>query len=125
MTIVSRCALTCLAAVFAGLPPALHAQNQTPANVKYTGDTTAKNHASAKLSAVVTNNSDKPAEGGKLTFKLGSQTCSAVTDKAGKGGCTLILNQPAGKYTVDVDFGGSRSLYAGASGTTAAFVITK
>ena len=125
MTIVSRCVLTGLVAVSAGNPSALHAQNQTPAHVKYNGDTTAKNHASAKLSAVVTDNSDKPAEGGKLTFKLGSQTCSAVTDKAGKGGCTVMVNQPAGKYTVDVDFGGTRSLYAGPSGTTAAFVITK
>ncbi len=125
MTLISRCVFVSLAAVLAGIPPASNAQNQTPANVKYDGDASASNHARAKLSAVVTDNSGKPAEGGKLTFKLGSQTCSAMTDKAGKGGCTLIVNQPAGKYTVNVDFGGTRSLYAGASGTTAAFVITK
>jgi hypothetical protein len=130
MTIVSRCALTVLAGVLVGIPPVSNAQNQTPAKVAYDGDATARNHARATLSAVVTDDHNNPAEGGELTFTLGSQTCSAVADKAGKGACTVIVNQPAGKYTVRVDYSGRcvapcNLLYAGGHSETTAFVIKK
>lgn len=129
MTLVSRYLLTALVGVLAGMPVAT-AQNQSSVYIAYDGDATAKNHASTNLSVTVTDTHNKPAVGAHLTFKLGSQSCSAVIDKAGKGACIVIVNQPAGKYTVDVDVRGDcvdpcDNLYAGGSSTTVDFAVTK
>jgi len=111
---------TFAAVLFAGT---LIAQNQTPTHIAYAGDTAAGNHQKVSLRAMLTDGRDGPVQDGDVTFTLGNQNCTGVPDKSGKAGCSLLLNQPAGKYTLKIAFGGSRSLYAGSASATVDFVI--
>jgi hypothetical protein len=47
-----------------------------------------------------------------LVFTLGTQTSSAMTDSEGVAQTSLVLDQPAGSYDVDVSFEGDDSYFA-------------
>lgn len=80
---------------------------QVPTTLVYQGDTTADFHDPANLAAVLTDQaSGQPIPNELVQFTLGSQGCTATTDGAGLASCPIILNQPAGGYTVTASFAG-------------------
>lgn len=99
-----------------------NAQNQTPAHLSYAGDVTGIAKKQVTLSVVVKDNNGRFEKGGKVTFKLGSQTCSAAPGENGVASCSVTLNENPGQYKVDVQFRGS-SLYAGAASIQADFTV--
>src|SRR5437773_1478488 len=75
--------------------------SSTPTTVTYTGATTADFHDPANLSATLTlSGTTSPVAGQTITFTIGTQSCTGVTNAAGSASCTIILNQVPGPYTV-------------------------
>ncbi|HXH28601.1 MAG TPA: hypothetical protein VNL37_06110 [Candidatus Polarisedimenticolia bacterium] len=98
--------------------------SSTPTTVTYTGATTGDFHDDVTLSAFLTlSGTLAPVSGETLSFTVGVQGCSAVTDGTGSASCTLTLNQASGGYTVTASFAGS-GLYEPGS-TSAPFTITR
>ncbi|HKD78233.1 MAG TPA: sialidase family protein [Candidatus Angelobacter sp.] len=94
--------------------------------ITYTGQTSEDFHDVAQLSAVLMDVSVSPAapiSGVTLTFSLGAQSCSAQTDANGLAGCTILLNQVPGGYTVNTVFAGNGLLLASSASTP--FTITR
>jgi hypothetical protein len=82
----------------------------------YTGAISSKPNKTIALSAVVKDATGTALSGKTVTFKLGSQSTSAVTDASGVAATTLTLNQHNGTYSVSATFAGDPSFYAGSSG---------
>jgi hypothetical protein len=61
--------------------------------------------------------------GQTITFTIGTQSCTGITDATGAASCNLTLNQVPGPYTVTANFAGSGLFQA--SNTSAPFTITK
>lgn len=76
--------------------------------VAYTGPVTAGYGQSLALRAEVSELDSEVGDlGGKtVTWTVGSQNASAVTDSSGVAETTLILNQPLGTYNLQTVFGG-------------------
>ena len=101
------------------------AQNQTPALLTYAGATSGAAHSQVELAAVAKDNpSGKLVQGGHFEFKLGTASCTADTDAKGRAACKVALDQPPGKYKVEVEFQGSRSMSAGPASIEQDFTIT-
>ena len=97
---------------------------QRPTVTTYTGSTTGDYHDSVTLSGtLVDGETSSPVPNETLSFTLGSQSCSGVTDFTGAASCTLVLTQVPGSYTVTASFAGD-SVY-GASSDSAPFTITR
>ncbi|MCU1329014.1 MAG: hypothetical protein JWN34_4384 [Bryobacterales bacterium] len=99
--------------------------SSTGTTVTYTGDTTADYHDTANLSAnLVLSGTSVPVVGQTLTFTLGTQTCSSVTNASGTASCSIVINQQPGlPYTVKASFAGSGNYQASSAST--AFTITR
>jgi hypothetical protein len=93
-------------------------------HLAYTGDTTADYHDPAKFSALLTQAGGSVVPNATVTFTTGAQSCSATTNASGVASCSLVLNQPAGGYTVTASFGGIFGANA-ATSASSAFTITK
>ena len=61
--------------------------------------------------------------GQTITFAIGPQSCTGITDATGAASCNLTLNQVPGPYTVTATFAGS-GLFQPSSASTA-FTITR
>jgi len=78
-----------------------------PTLLVYTGSVNAQYSDPAALSAVLTDKlNGTPLPGMTISFNLGSQSASGVTDVSGIASAVIILNQPAGDVTVDSAFAG-------------------
>jgi hypothetical protein len=88
----------------------------------YDGQTTQDFHDPALLGATVRDLDNAPVAGVTVDFTLGSQTCSGVTNSAGRATCTIVINQPAGATTVTANFAGDAANRP--SSASAAFTIT-
>jgi hypothetical protein len=74
----------------------------------YTGATSAKPSHPVAASAVLTDDAGRPLGGQTVTFTLGAQGCTAVTDASGVGACAIAkLDQKSGSYTMVASFAGS------------------
>ncbi len=93
----------------------------------YNGDTTQDFDDPATLAATLKDASVSPAApivNATVSFKLGSQSCSGVTNGSGRAQCTITINQiPGSSYSVTASFAGDGQRLA--SSTQKAFVITK
>ena len=93
-----------------------------PTTLVYTGVTSSDYSDTATLSATLTDSSGNPIPGESVTFTLGSQSCTSVTDNAGKASCPIVPSQAAGNYQVNVSFGGDSKFQA--STTVSDFKLT-
>jgi hypothetical protein len=84
----------------------------------YTGATTGGANKTIVLSAVLKDATGKPLAGRTITFQLGTQTASAITNASGVASTSLKLNQKNGTYTVSATYaadGADGSKYIGSS----------
>jgi PKD repeat protein len=97
---------------------------QRPTTTTYTGATSGDYHDAVTLGAhLVDAGSAAPLALKTVSFTLGSQSCSGVTDAFGDASCTLTLSQVPAAYTVTASFAGD-TVY-GASSASAPFTITR
>lgn len=118
-------------AAYSGNYPASHGSanlsvgpTRSATDLAYLGDTTAEYGHTATLSARVT---DRGAQGAPLanrtvTFTVGSQTCSGVSDSTGLASCTLAVQQDVG--TPGVTASVAQDLTTSAKSITAPFSVT-
>lgn len=99
---------------------ALSGTNQR--NLGYMGPASGVRGQPVELLAVF--DDDRSAPGIPVTFTLGSQSCSAVTDTGTTPAavCTIVLDQPVGSYTLQVSSPGDVDVYP--ASTSAPFAIT-
>jgi hypothetical protein len=96
----------------------------TPTTVTYTGGTTADFHDQATLSATLTLSGTSAGVANQtITFTIGTQSCTGVTNASGVASCNLTPDQIPGSYTVNASFAGA-NLYQPSS-ASAQFTITK
>ena len=96
----------------------------TPTTVTYFGATTGDYHDAVTLSGVLNLSGTSAGIGGQtLTFSIGTQSCSGITNASGFASCDLTLNQIPGPYTVTATFT-TNGNYQGSSASTG-FTITK
>lgn len=86
-----------------------------PTSLTYTGDTTARVHRPAQLTAQLTlGGTGVPNQ--TVQFTLGSQSCSGTTNASGVATCSVVVKQvPPGVYPVTASFGGIFGADAGSS----------
>ena len=70
----------------------------------YSGALSSKPNKSVALSATVKDASGKALGGRTVTFTLGAQSASAVTNSFGVASTILLLNQKNGTYTVTATY---------------------
>jgi hypothetical protein len=98
--------------------------SSTPTTLTYSGATSEDYHDAATLSAALTlSGTSSPVAGQTITFTIGTQTCTGVTNAAGAASCTLTLNQVPGPYTLTASFAGSGNFQA--SSASVPFTITR
>ena len=97
-----------------------------PTKITYTGGITTDYHDKVTLSATLVEDitGNAPIAGRTLTFTLGAESCSAVTDATGSAACSVTPADVPGPYTVIVKFAGDEPLYEPSS-TSAAFDLKK
>ncbi|MHA2065807.1 MAG: LamG-like jellyroll fold domain-containing protein, partial [Candidatus Thorarchaeota archaeon] len=91
----------------------------------YTGDTSGQYSDSVTVSAQLAEIDAEVGDlsGKTITFTIGTQSTSAITDAAGFAQSTITLDQPSGTYTVETIFAGD-ARYLGSSDSDA-FTIDK
>jgi len=95
-----------------------------PTAIAYDGVLSADYHDPATVSATLTDTrSNTPLAGKTVTFTLGTQTASAVTDGAGKASTSIVITQTPGTVSVKADFAGDATYVP--SDDTETFTITK
>jgi PKD repeat protein len=88
----------------------------------YTGATSAQPSHTVAVSALLTDDALRPLSGESVTFTVGAQGCTAVTDAAGVAACTVPkLTQKRGSYTMVASFAGTADYLA--SGASKEFTI--
>ena len=80
-----------------------------PTQLSYGGATSGVYGSSVQLAAVLTGGTG-PVAGELVTLRLGTQSCSGLTDSIGRATCSLTLTQTPGNYTVNATFGGDGQL---------------
>jgi hypothetical protein len=96
----------------------------TPTTLTYTGTTTGDYHDDVTLSGVLTLSGTSAGVANQtITFTIGAQSCTGITDATGAASCDLTLNQVPGPYTLTATFAGSGLFQP--SDTSAPFTITK
>ena len=91
--------------------------------LSYTGATSAGYHDFAVLSAKLVDANGAPLTHQWVTFTLGTQTCTVLTDSRGIATTVLLILQNAGAYQLNVGFAGSASYPA--SHTSTPFTVTR
>ena len=90
----------------------------------YTGDTSGDFHDSVTLSATLTlSETSTPFANQVITFAIGTQSCTGLTNATGMASCNITLDQIPGSYTVTADFAATDVLKG--SSASAAFTITR
>lgn len=90
----------------------------------YNGPASSKPSKALPLSATLTDDEGTPLTGRTVSFTLGTQGCTALTDATGKASCTIAkLTQKTGKYTIVVSYAGETGYLPAAS--LMAFTIGK
>jgi hypothetical protein len=85
------------------------------ATLAYSGATSGQFSDQVTLAGDLTvSGSGAPVPSEAVSFTLGAQSCSAVTDAAGHASCTVTLNQVPGAYTVSSSFAGNSAYNAAA-----------
>lgn len=79
---------------------------RTDTTILYSGDTTVVFGHTATLAATITDRSGRPFVGRSVTFTLGSQSCTATSDAAGKAMCSILVTQDPGKIALTVSVPG-------------------
>jgi hypothetical protein len=93
-------------------------------NLAYSGATSGQYSDQVTLAGDLTvSGSAAPIPSETVSFTLGSQSCSAVTNSVGHASCTVTLNQVPGAYSVNSSFTGN-SAYNAASDADA-FALVK
>jgi PKD repeat protein len=91
---------------------------QRPTTTTYTGDSSGDYHDVVTLSGhLVDTATAAPLASKTMTFALGTQSCSGVTDGLGDASCSLTLSQVPGAYTVTASYAGDATVYHGSSDT--------
>jgi hypothetical protein len=83
------------------------------ANLAYSGATSGQYSDQVTLGGDLTvSGSGAPIPSESVTFTLGAQSCTGVTDAAGHVSCTVTLNQVPGSYSVNSSFAGNAAYNA-------------
>jgi PKD repeat protein len=91
----------------------------------YTGDTSGDYHDLVTLSGHLEDTATSaPLASKTVSFALGTQACSGVTNGLGVASCTLTLSQIPGSYTASASYAGDATVYLGSSGS-APFTIER
>jgi hypothetical protein len=93
-----------------------------PPTMTYTGATAGDYNDPAALSATLSD-TGLPVAGAQLTFVLGTQACTAVTNASGAASCNVTPNVGAGTYPLAVSFAGTANILP--SSTSATFTVTR
>ncbi len=95
-----------------------------PTTLAYDGARTSDFNDQATLSATLTDTtSGAPIPGAPVSFTLnGAESCTALTDTAGRASCPVTPGEPAGSYTIDATYAGDPSHLP--SSTSVAFAVT-
>lgn len=95
-----------------------------PTMLTYTGATSDDYHDAATLSArLILGGTSTPVTGQTITFSVGTQSCTGVTDSTGTAACDVTLNQIPGAYIVKGSFAGAGTFQA--SSASLPFSITR
>lgn len=94
-------------------------------SITWTGSTTGKPNKVAPLSAKLVDALGRPLAGYSVTFEIGSQSVSAVTDAQGVATSSIKLNQKPGTYPYEVSFAGDPGKYVGDTATGGFKINTK
>lgn len=98
--------------------------NEARTTLTYTGDTTADYHDPAALSARLTRTDNSAPIAGKLvSFAMGAEHCTQVTDVNGLASCAITPSEVAATYPVTAAFADDGNYLA--SGTSGSFVVTR
>jgi len=97
--------------------------NSVATATTYTGSTSADYHDPAALSAHLHDLQGTPLPGVPLSFDLGGQRCTGLTNATGVAACAITPSVAAGTYPLTVSFAGTPLLQA--SGASASFVVTR
>jgi kumamolisin len=104
-----------------GSPDFNHLANN-PADINYTGPTSAVEGQSPVLSATLDDHGTTHGLGGRrVKFSVGAETCEATTTASGTASCGVTVHDPAGSYSVSAAFEGDVA-YAAAT-TSHAFTV--
>jgi hypothetical protein len=79
---------------------------RTDTSIVYSGDTTVAFGHTATLAATITDRAGTPFAGRSVTFTLGSQSCTATSNAAGKATCSLLVAQDPGNIGVSISVPG-------------------
>lgn len=96
---------------------------QRATSVAYNGAVLGLPKKASTLKANVVDELGQPVFGRTVTFKVGTQTVTAVTDAGGTATATLVINQKTGTYTVSATFAGDAKY--GASTVSTSYRIGK
>lgn len=88
----------------------------------YTGPVQSLPNKRITLTATLTDSLGQPVAGATVTFTVGSQTATGVTNGAGVATASLALNQKNGSYPLDASFAGNVK-YLASSATPGTFKI--
>jgi hypothetical protein len=94
------------------------------ASMAWAGDTTGDYSDAVTLAGDLTvTGSAAPIPNQPVTLTLGSQSCSATTNSAGRAQCSITLNQIPGSYTAGAAFAGDAAYNS--ANASASFTITR
>jgi hypothetical protein len=96
---------------------------RSPSSLAYTGGPTGDYRDPATLSATLTDEHGTPLTGRTVTFTLGSQTCTGITDSAGIASCAIVVSQLPGTYPVTATF--AQDLLNRSSSDSSTFTVTR
>jgi hypothetical protein len=97
-------------------------QPKVPTTVIYTGATTSDYSQTFTVSGTLFDTYGNPVPSEPLTFTLGTDTCTAITDANGNASCTIKpTSEPSGNYQITTSFPGGPGY--GPSNTTADFTL--
>jgi hypothetical protein len=96
---------------------------RSPSSLTYTGGTPADYDDSTTLSATLTDGLGTPLTGRTVTFTLGSQTCTGITDSAGSASCAIVVSQAPGTFPITATF--AQDLLNRTSSDSSTFTVTR
>jgi hypothetical protein len=106
------------------LPAVSFTVNQDGTDLVYGGPLSSLPSKALTLSAILTDDSGRALPGMTVTFTLGTQSCSGVTNATGVATCTIAkLVQKTGAYTLTSKYAGNGDYLA--TTTNTAFVVGK
>jgi len=108
----------------AGPASSAYAVSTMHTSLVYTGSLSGAPNKSTPLSATLTDALGRPLAGRTVTFVLGTQTITAVTNAIGVASADLVLNQKPNRYTLTVSWPGEANKYDPAS-LTLSFNLNK